>query len=116
MSTLQGTPNRRSTFRSLSSGCCIDVLLTASYTTAIDPQRVILNDILSKCGIGGDSGTKSPIKVNYDLTLKLKVRTAFVQSSWQILGVTISPTISNSASFDCPVTEADIQVGLLCLT
>ncbi|KAK6908453.1 hypothetical protein I203_102454 [Kwoniella mangroviensis CBS 8507] len=49
-----------------------------------------------KCGISG--GTKQDITVDYDLYLKLK-----------ILGVTVSPTISNSASFECPITASDIQ-------
>ncbi|WRT69696.1 uncharacterized protein IL334_006686 [Kwoniella shivajii] len=50
----------------------------------------------SKCGISG--GAVSDITVDYDLYLKLK-----------ILGVTVSPTISNSASFECPITASDIE-------
>ncbi|WVW86927.1 hypothetical protein I302_108982 [Kwoniella bestiolae CBS 10118] len=70
--------------------------LTTSYTLAKDPNQVILKDLISKCGISG--GAKKDITVDYDLYLKLK-----------ILGVTVSPTISNSASFECPITASDIQ-------
>ncbi|WWC92802.1 uncharacterized protein L201_007761 [Kwoniella dendrophila CBS 6074] len=42
--------------------------------------------------------TLKDITVDYDLYLKLK-----------ILGITVSPTISNSASFECPITASDIQ-------
>ncbi|WWC95829.1 hypothetical protein V866_002696 [Kwoniella sp. B9012] len=66
------------------------------YNLNFDPNQVILKDLISKCGISG--GTKQDITVDYDLYLKLK-----------ILGVTVSPTISNSASFECPITASDIQ-------
>ncbi|KAK8849675.1 hypothetical protein IAR55_005010 [Kwoniella newhampshirensis] len=49
-----------------------------------------------KCGIEG--GPVQDITVDYDLHLKLK-----------ILGVTINPTVSNSASFECPITASDIE-------
>nr|XP_031857705.1 uncharacterized protein CI109_006865 [Kwoniella shandongensis]KAA5524777.1 hypothetical protein CI109_006865 [Kwoniella shandongensis] len=74
-----------------------DFPFTLNYTTALDPNRVILNDlIIEKCGITG--GSVQDITVDYDLRLKLKV-----------LGLTISPTISNSASFECPITSKDIE-------
>ncbi|OCF73204.1 hypothetical protein I204_06434 [Kwoniella mangroviensis CBS 8886] len=73
-----------------------DFPFTLNYTLSKDPNQVILKDLISKCGISG--GTKQDITVDYDLYLKLK-----------ILGVTVSPTISNSASFECPITASDIQ-------
>ncbi|KAK4688436.1 hypothetical protein P7C73_g1674, partial [Tremellales sp. Uapishka_1] len=69
---------------------------TLNYTTALDPNKVILTDLISKCGIEG--GAVQDITVDYDLTLKLKV-----------LGVTVSPKISSSASFECPITQAEIE-------
>nr|XP_019043544.1 hypothetical protein I302_08123 [Kwoniella bestiolae CBS 10118]OCF22474.1 hypothetical protein I302_08123 [Kwoniella bestiolae CBS 10118] len=79
-----------------------DFPFTLNYTLAKDPNQVILKDLISKCGISG--GAKKDITVDYDLYLKLK-----------ILGVTVSPTISNSASFECPITASDIQAVTPCL-
>ncbi|XAO25632.1 hypothetical protein I312_104460 [Cryptococcus bacillisporus CA1280] len=59
------------------------------------PNKVILNDLIKKCGI---SGSAQDITIDYDLNMKLK-----------ILGITIDPTISNSASFECPITASDIE-------
>ncbi|KAF8610520.1 hypothetical protein BDV93DRAFT_483817 [Ceratobasidium sp. AG-I] len=67
-----------------------------NYTEAIDPNKTIIKDIAVKCGFIGNS--KSDIPVNYQLTLKLK-----------ILGVTISPSFSGSASFSCPLKASDIS-------
>lgn len=69
---------------------------TLNYTLAKDPNKVILNDLIKKCGISG--GSAQDITVDYDLNLKLK-----------ILGITIDPTVSNSASFECPITASDIE-------
>ncbi|ODO00840.1 hypothetical protein L198_03167 [Cryptococcus wingfieldii CBS 7118] len=69
---------------------------TLNYTLANDPDRTVLNDLISKCGILGT--TTEDITVDYDLNLNLK-----------ILGLTVNPTISNSASFECPITESDIE-------
>ncbi|WWC65830.1 uncharacterized protein I303_108452 [Kwoniella dejecticola CBS 10117] len=66
------------------------------YNLNFDPNQVILKDLISKCGISG--GSVKDITVDYDLYLKLK-----------ILGITVSPTISNSASFECPITASDIE-------
>lgn len=61
-----------------------DFPFTLNYTTALDPNRTILNDIISefgmpkrvlktgKCGLNG--GTASSLTIDYDLHLKLKVR------------------------------------------
>ncbi|KAG9102817.1 hypothetical protein FRC06_001006 [Ceratobasidium sp. 370] len=67
-----------------------------NYTEAIDPNKAIIKDIAVKCGFIGN--TKSDIPVNYQLTLKLKV-----------LGLTISPSFSGSASFSCPLQASDIS-------
>nr|XP_018260305.1 uncharacterized protein I303_07223 [Kwoniella dejecticola CBS 10117]OBR82463.1 hypothetical protein I303_07223 [Kwoniella dejecticola CBS 10117] len=73
-----------------------DFPFTLNYTLSKDPNQVILKDLISKCGISG--GSVKDITVDYDLYLKLK-----------ILGITVSPTISNSASFECPITASDIE-------
>ncbi|OCF34489.1 hypothetical protein I317_04917 [Kwoniella heveanensis CBS 569] len=73
-----------------------DFPFALNYSLAKDPNKVILNDLIKKCGILG--GSTQDITVDYDLYLKLK-----------ILGVTVSPTISNSASFECPITASDIE-------
>jgi len=65
------------------------------YTTAMPSSAQIIADLITKCGISG--GTVSDITVNYDITLALRV-----------LFFTVSPTISNSASFLCPLTASDI--------
>ncbi|KAL7007024.1 hypothetical protein EMMF5_003250 [Cystobasidiomycetes sp. EMM_F5] len=66
------------------------------YTKQLDPNSLILQDIATKCGFIGDQ--KSNIKVNYDLTLGLK-----------IIFFTISPTFSSSTSFPCPLDENQIK-------
>jgi LEA14-like dessication related protein len=76
---------------------------TITYLKSLDPNKVILVDIATKCGFIG--GTKSQITVNYKITLSLRV-----------LFLTISPAVSNSLSFDCPLTEAEVEAlgpGLL---
>jgi LEA14-like dessication related protein len=65
------------------------------YTTTMSSSAQIIADLETKCGIGG--GPVSDITVNYDITLALRV-----------LFFTVSPTISNSASFQCPLTASDI--------
>ncbi|KAJ7741536.1 hypothetical protein DFH07DRAFT_964884 [Mycena maculata] len=66
------------------------------YSTSLDPDDKILLDIAEKCGFIGSG--KTNIIVDYKITLAL-----------QILFVTISPSISNSFSFACPVTESDLE-------
>jgi len=68
------------------------------YQTSLDPNNKILVDLAEKCGI---IGTKSNLKVQYKITLGLEI--AFV---------TISPSISNTFTFPCPLTASDLQ-GLL---
>ena len=67
-----------------------------SYTKAIDPNLLILQDIATKCGFIGD--TKSNIQVNYDLALSVN-----------LVIFRISPTLSSSNSFPCPLSQSDIQ-------
>ncbi|KAJ7172349.1 hypothetical protein C8R46DRAFT_1216190 [Mycena filopes] len=62
------------------------------------PNNLILVDLAKKCGI---LGTKSDLKVQYKITLGLEI--AFI---------TISPSISNSFTFACPLTADDLK-GLL---
>jgi len=65
------------------------------YTTTMPSSAEIISDLLSKCGLEG--GSASDITVDYDITLGLR-----------IVFFTVSPTISNSASFLCPLTSSDI--------
>jgi len=62
------------------------------YKIANDPGQAVLTDLAAKC-VGNTN-----VKVNYKITLGL-----------HIIVATISPTISNSFSFDCPLTEDDIN-------
>jgi len=62
------------------------------YTTTMPSSAAIIADLLSKCGSSG-----SDITVNYEITLGLR-----------IVFFTVSPTISNSASFVCPLTSSEI--------
>ncbi|RUS12830.1 hypothetical protein BC937DRAFT_86898, partial [Endogone sp. FLAS-F59071] len=61
-----------------------------TYNPQQDTDQAVLTDIATKCGLLG--GQKTPLTVDYDLTLSLK-----------ILFITISPTISETATFDCPI-------------
>ncbi|KAK0239978.1 hypothetical protein EDD85DRAFT_469810 [Armillaria nabsnona] len=65
------------------------------YTQANDPNNAILLDLLQKCGI---LGTKSNIDVNYKITLAIR-----------ILMVTVSPVISNSFNFACPLDSSSLS-------
>jgi len=69
---------------------------TISYKSSLDPNKEILTDIATKCGFIG--GTKSQITVNYKITLGLR-----------IVFFVISPVVSNSLSFDCPLSKSDIS-------
>ncbi|KAK0503426.1 hypothetical protein EDD18DRAFT_1137798 [Armillaria luteobubalina] len=65
------------------------------YSQSNDPNNAILLDLLSKCGI---LGTKSNLDVNYKITLSVR-----------ILMVTVSPVISNSFSFACPLDSSSLS-------
>jgi LEA14-like dessication related protein len=68
------------------------------YKRSLDPSNKILIDLATKCGF---IGTATDISVNYKITLGIR-----------IIFVTISPTISNTFTFACPLTESDIS-GLM---
>ncbi|KAJ7063408.1 hypothetical protein C8F01DRAFT_1132896 [Mycena amicta] len=69
------------------------------YSTSKDPTNAILLDLAKKCGILGTP--KSDLTVDYKIKLGL-----------QFLFVTLSPTISNSFTFTCPLDQSDLS-GLL---
>ncbi|KDQ61025.1 hypothetical protein JAAARDRAFT_32024 [Jaapia argillacea MUCL 33604] len=69
---------------------------TIQYQISADPNHAILTDLATKCGYTG--GAKSNIVVNYDIDLGIR-----------ILAVTVSPVISNTFSFACPLSQSDID-------
>ncbi|KAF7294834.1 LEA-2 domain-containing protein [Mycena indigotica] len=69
------------------------------YKTSSDPSNKILLDIATRCGILG--GAKSSLTVRYKI--KLGIMFAFIP---------LSPTISNSFTFTCPLSASDLS-GLL---
>ena len=90
---------------------------TLNYTFAIDPQYAILRDIATKCGFLGSSGA-SQLKVNYAIHVSVTEGTAspsalicVSQLDFKVLFVPIKPTIRNSASFTCPITEDEVAVS-----
>ncbi|GAA6023680.1 hypothetical protein JCM10207_008747 [Rhodosporidiobolus poonsookiae] len=66
-----------------------------NYTTSYDPDLTVIKDIAEKCGFTGS--TKSQLTVNYK-----------VKTSVKVIAITVSPSFSSSASFDCPLSEDDI--------
>lgn len=67
-----------------------------AYSPSLNSSSEILSDIIDKCGLTSGS-TKGDLTVDY--TINLGVR---------ILGVTVHPKISKSASFECPFDLSDI--------
>jgi LEA14-like dessication related protein len=67
------------------------------YTTSIDPSFAIITDIAEKCL----ASPQSDLTIKYVLTVGVKV-----------FFVSVSPTITNSVSFACPISASDIK-GLL---
>ena len=65
------------------------------YTESIDPSFAIITDIASKC-LGSP---QTDLTIHYKLTVGVRV-----------FFVTISPTISNSLSFSCPIDANDLEV------
>lgn len=65
-----------------------------TYNLSEDTDKEVLEDLLSKCGI---TGTKENIDIDYKITLGIK-----------FLFITVSPSFSNSFSFECPVDESDL--------
>jgi LEA14-like dessication related protein len=68
---------------------------TLQYTLADDPSHAVLTSLASKCLDNED------LTVNYKITLGLRIIVA-----------TISPVISNSFTFACPLTESELS-GLI---
>jgi hypothetical protein len=66
---------------------------TITYTQSIDPSSAIITDIAEKC-LG-----QTDLTVNYQLTVGVRV-----------FFVSVSPTISNSISFACPISTSDLEV------
>ena len=67
-------------------------LSNPSYTTSSDSTGTIVTDLISKCSSNQD------LTVDYKLNLDLKV-----------IGVTVHPSLSSSASFACPVDGSQIE-------
>ncbi|KZV72880.1 hypothetical protein PENSPDRAFT_329061 [Peniophora sp. CONT] len=65
------------------------------YTADIDPDQAIIKDILQKCLAGSD------LDVNYKLSVDVRV-----------LSVPVKRTISQSASFKCPIDSSSVS-GIL---
>ena len=65
------------------------------YTTSIDPSFAIITDIAEKC-LGNP---QTDLTIKYVLTVGVKV-----------FFVSVSPTITNSVSFGCPITTSEIEV------
>lgn len=66
-----------------------------NYQVSEDPRGAILADLLSKCGL---NGSKGDITVDYKITLGIR-----------ILFIPISPSISNSFTFLCPIDVSDLE-------
>ncbi|KAK7467246.1 hypothetical protein VKT23_004303 [Stygiomarasmius scandens] len=66
------------------------------YEFADDPNYAVLLDMATKCGVLG--GTKSDLTINYKISIGLR-----------ILIVNISPSVSNSFSISCPLSDSDLQ-------
>jgi hypothetical protein len=64
-----------------------------------DPNRTIVNDIANRCGFNG--ATRQQIIVKYEIILEMR-----------ILVFSISPSFTGSAGFDCPLTQAQIEVSV----
>jgi len=62
------------------------------YNIADDPGHAVLTDLAAKCV------ANTPVGVNYKITLGL-----------HIIVATVSPVISNSFSFQCPLSASDIN-------
>jgi hypothetical protein len=61
------------------------------YDPTTDTNNAMLTDIATKCGLLG--GTKQSLTINYKINLAVKV-----------LFITVHPSVSSSANFDCPIS------------
>jgi len=66
------------------------------YNASQAEANAIFTDLASKCGVNG--GTKSNLNINYKITLGIRI----------VMAV-ISPVISNTFSFSCPIPASDIS-------
>lgn len=64
------------------------------YVISSDPNHAILNDLASKCG----SSPPSSLTINYKITVGIR-----------ILFIPISPVVSNSFTFACPLSSSDVD-------
>jgi len=69
------------------------------YSTSLDPNGAILDDLAKRCGVDGAS--TGDLSVNYKIHLDFKV-----------LSIPIKPTISNTFNLECPLTKFNIS-GIL---
>jgi len=69
---------------------------TLSYNSTEAQANAIFSDLASKCGVSG--GTKSNLNINYKISLGIR-----------ILMAVISPVISNTFNFPCPITASEIS-------
>jgi len=69
---------------------------TLTYNSSEPQASAIFSDLATKCGVTG--GTKSNLIIDYQITLGIR-----------ILMVTISPVISNTFSFPCPISASEIS-------
>jgi len=97
--TLIGNGTAKNIVFKSDAGTNVTFPFAINYSTTLDPQGHILLDLAEKCGVLGT--TKSNLKVQYKITLGV-----------QILFVTVSPSISNTFTFACPLDASDLQ-GLL---
>ncbi|KAL0946645.1 hypothetical protein HGRIS_012839 [Hohenbuehelia grisea] len=67
-----------------------------NYKMQNDPSNKVLVDLATKCGF--PSGVKSDIAVDYKITLGLR-----------ILFITVSPTVSNTFRFGCPLEQGQLE-------
>ncbi|KAH8995395.1 hypothetical protein EDB92DRAFT_201737 [Lactarius akahatsu] len=67
---------------------------TIDYTESIDPTSAIITDIAAKCL----ASPQKDLTIKYELTVGVKV-----------FFVSVSPTISDSISFTCPISSSDLE-------
>ncbi|KAI7849544.1 hypothetical protein BDC45DRAFT_520212 [Circinella umbellata] len=72
------------------------------FNIKVDPSdsgnQAIVTDLMAKCGLTG--GQSQQLTIDYDVTPTIR-----------IAGIPISPKISNSANFDCPVSGLSELMG-----
>jgi len=69
---------------------------TLSYNASQAQASAIFSDLASKCGVGG--GARSNLNINYKISLGIRIFMAV-----------ISPVISNTFSFPCPISPSEIE-------